>query len=85
MRKLIKDLITVSKEHGLYHPNHSIIIDEISWTINDQKLFIIYENQYSVIDLNQEELRVLTDLLNTVRDEMLNVLVDDFFNFKNFK
>lgn len=85
MRKLIKDLITVSKEHGLYHPNHSIIIDEISWTINNKKLFIIYENQYSVVDLNKEELQALVDLLNTVRDEMLHVLVDDFLNFKNFK
>jgi hypothetical protein len=85
MRKLIKDLITVSKEHGLYHLNHSIIIDEISWTINNKKLFIIYENQYSVVDLNKEELQALVDLLNTVRDEMLNVLVDDFLNFKNFK
>lgn len=85
MRKLVKDLITVSKEHGLYHPNHSIIIDEISWTINNKKLFIIYENQYSVVDLNKEELQALVDLLNTVRDEMLNSLVDDFLNFKNFK
>jgi hypothetical protein len=85
MRKLVKDLITVSKEHGLYHPNHSIIIDEISWTINNDKLFIIYENQYSVVDLNKEELQALIDLLNTVRDEMLNVLVDDFLNFKNYK
>lgn len=85
MRKLIKDLITVSKERGLYHPNHSIIIDEISWTINNKKLFIIYENQYSVIDLNKEELQALVDLLNTVKDEMLNILVDDFLNFKNFK
>ena len=85
MRKLIKDLITVSKEHGLYHPNHSIIIDEISWTISNKKLFIIYENQYSVIDLNKEELQTLVDLLNTVKDEMLNILVDDFLNFKNFK
>jgi hypothetical protein len=85
MRKLVKDLITVSKEHGLYHPNHSIIIDEISWTINNDKLFIIYENQYSVVDLNKEELQALVDLLNTVRDEMLNVLVDDFINFKNYK
>ena len=85
MRKLVKDLITVSKEHGLYHPNHSIIIDEISWTINNKKLFIIYKNQYSVVDLNKEELQALVDLLNTVRDEMLNILVDDFLNFKNFK